>query len=366
MPEPFKNNFDETAISTMAEHLARGNADFNVDSFISFATSGLEDLELKQRSSRLTDALELYLPKDYKTAANILTASLDTPKQPGIHGWPIMPMADYIARHGLQDVEFSLDVLKAMTSRFTSEFAIRPFILTHPKLTLKTLSHWAKDKDEHVRRLVSEGTRPRLPWGIQLKPFVKDPTAVLPLLESLKNDPSEYVRRSVANHLNDISKDHPDLVVELAKGWMVKAPKDRRRLIKHGLRTLIKAGHPGALSALGYTSPKVTVSHFEILTDTVQLGEAAHFTLNIRSTTNKDQPLIIDYAVHHVRSGGKNTKKVFKWKNVTLKGHETLNITRRHAFKKISTRRYYSGCHKIEILVNGKSLGKAAFTLLLN
>lgn len=349
----------------MAEHLARVDADFDAHKFISFATNGLKDLELKERSSRLTDALELYLPKDYIIAAKILTTSLDTPNQPGIHGWPIMPMADYIARHGLNDVEFSLDALKAMTSRFTSEFAIRPFILTHPELTLKTLAHWAKDTNEHVRRLVSEGTRPRLPWAIQLKPFVNNPSPALPLLESLKDDPSEYVRRSVANHLNDIAKDHPDLVAKLAQAWMIEAFDDRKRLIKHGLRTLIKDGHPGALLALGYAPPKVTVTHFEILTDTVQLGEAVQFALDIQSSTNKDQPLIIDYAVHHVRSGGKSTKKVFKWKNITLKGQETLNITRRHAFKKISTRRYYAGCHKIEILVNGKSLGKAEFTLTL-
>jgi len=365
MPEPFKNNFDETAISTMAEHFGRIETDFDVDGFIAFATKGLDDLELKQRSSRLTDALELYLPKDFKTAANVLVASLDTPNQSGNHGWPIMPMADYIARHGLGDVEFSLNVLKAMTSRFTAEFAIRPFILTHLEFTLKTLTRWAKDKNEHVRRLVSEGTRPRLPWGLQLKPFVKDPTAVLPLLESLKDDPSEYVRRSVANHLNDIAKDHPNLVADLAKAWMIDASKDRKRLVKHGLRTLIKAGHPGALQALGYGPPKVAVNRFEILTDAVKLGEAVDFTLDIQSTTDNDQPLIIDYAVHHVRSGGKTTAKVFKWKNVILKGHETLNITRRHAFKEISTRRYYAGEHQIEVLVNGKSLGPSKFWLAL-
>jgi len=365
MSEPFKNAFNETVIQDMAKHFVRVQSDFDKDGFIAYATHDLESLELKERSSHITDALERFLPGDFQTAANLMVTSLKTNSQPGIKGWPIMPMTDYIARHGQDDVVFSLDVLKAMTPLFSSEFAIRPFLHNHCEMTLKIIAPWVTDTDEHVRRLVSEGTRPRLPWGMRLARFVEDPTPVIQLLKELKDDPSEYVRRSVANNLNDIAKDHADQVATLAHSWMQESTPERQRLIRHSLRTLIKSGHPGSLSALGYGPPKIALNNFVVQTPTVQVGNVVEFECELTSTIKKGQPLIIDYAVHHVRQGGKMTAKVFKWKMLTLKGNTTLTASRKHSFKKITTRRYYPGRHRIEILVNGKSLGYADFTLTL-
>ncbi|NKB56551.1 MAG: DNA alkylation repair protein [Alphaproteobacteria bacterium] len=375
MPEPFKKNFDETTIRSAAGHLACAAASFDSEGFVARATDGLDALELKARSNQIVDALEVFLPDDFPVAVEILIASLapaedladgnlvDGVSTRGIRGWMIMPLADYIARRGLDHLELSLDVLKIMTPRFSSEFAIRPFLHRFPRPTLAILAEWIADSDEHVRRLVSEGTRPRLPWGMRLSGFVVDPTPVIALLECLKDDPSEYVRRSVANNLNDISKDHPERAVEIARDWMDGASKERQRLVRHALRTLIKSGHPGALQLLGYGSAQVSLRRSEIQPAQIVLGEAITFELELESDMASDQALIIDYAVHHQRAGGKTTAKVFKWKTMILNGGGVFIGTKRHAIKPITTRRYYPGRHRVEILVNGQSLGIADFTL---
>ncbi|MEG3617722.1 hypothetical protein V5T82_04585 [Magnetovibrio sp. PR-2] len=375
MPEPFKNLFNVQLIEGLGGHLKRVHPPFDVKGFIAYCTNGLDALELKERSAHITDGLEQFLPQAFEAAVTVMIDSLDpqtdapldatdsTSTPDGVRGWAIMSMADYVARHGQENVSLSLNALKDMTSRFSSEFAIRPFLLSHPTETLKAMAKWQKDPNEHVRRLVSEGSRTRLPWGIQLKPFIADPAPVLKLLEGLKDDPSEYVRRSVANNLNDISKDNPDVAARTAQAWIKGADENRKRLIRHALRTLIKAGHPAALKALGYGKPKVRVETFSISTPRVQLGEAVDFEFTLASSTKNAQPLIIDYAIHHMRANGKTSPKVFKWKTVELKGGESLTISKRHNIKPVTTRKYYSGTHKVEVLVNGVSLGVAKFEL---
>jgi len=276
-----------------------------------------------------------------------------------------MAMAEYIARRGQGHVALSLDTLKDMTSRFSSEFAVRSFLTNHPEQTLEMFSTWTTDKNEHVRRLVSEGTRPRLPWGMRLHAFVADPSAVVTLLETLMDDPSEYVRRSVANNLNDIAKDHPDLVADIAQNWMVDASADRQRLIRHGLRTLIKAGHENALQALGFGPAQIEVKDFSLGTPQVVLGDALSFHIEIASTSKSHQPLVIDYAVHHMRANGQTAPKVFKWKTVHLNADASLHAAKRHVIKPITTRRYYPGLHRIEVLINGKGVASADFELLM-
>jgi len=377
MSEPFKNNFNAPVIRAMAKHLARAMPEFDEQGFIDFAIHGLEQRELKQRADRITDALERHLPQDFPTAAKILVESLEpasdqptstfesTPNDHGIRGWAVMPMAEYIARRGQGDVALSLDTLKAMTSRFSSEFAVRPFLANHPVQTLETFSTWTTDSDEHVRRLVSEGARPRLPWGMRLHAFVADPSAVVTLLEALKDDPSEYVRRSVANNLNDIAKDHPDLVAEIAQNWMIDASTERQRLVRHGLRTLIKSGHVNALQALGYGPAQIEVKDFSLSTPQVILGDALNFHIEIVSTSKSHQPLVIDYAVHHMRANGETTPKVFKWKIVRLNAEASLTAAKRHVIKPITTRRYYPGLHRVEAIINGKCVASADFELLV-
>ena len=377
MPEPFKNNFNVPVIRAMAKHLAHAMPAFDQKGFVAFATDGLGQLELKQRADRITDALERHLPQDFPAAAKILVDSLEPPRdQPtsafesgpndrGIRGWAVMAMAEYIARRGQGHVALSLDVLKDMTSRFSSEFAVRSFLANHPMQTLETFSTWTTDTNEHVRRLVSEGSRPRLPWGMRLHAFVTDPSAVVTLLETLKDDPSEYVRRSVANNLNDIAKDHPDLVADIAQNWMVDASADRQRLIRHALRTLIKAGHENALQALGFGPAQIEVKDFSLNTSQVVLGDALSFHIEIASTSTSHQPLVIDYAVHHMRANGQTAPKVFKWKTVQLNAAASLHAAKRHVIKPITTRRYYPGLHRIEVLINGKGVASADFELLM-
>ncbi len=377
MPEPFKNNFDEKAIRSMAAHFERVAPGFDRTGFITYATEGLECLELKARSNRIVDAMEEYLPDNFPAAADVLVASL-APRAEladgelvngdsvnGIRGWLIMPVADYVARRGQTHLALSLDVLKEMTSRFSSEFAIRPFLHSQTEATLEIISQWVADDDEHVRRLVSEGTRPRLPWGMRLSGFVSDPEPLLPLLDRLKDDPSEYVRRSVANNLNDVAKDHADWVVDIARDWLQEASNARQRLVRHALRTLIKAGHPGALQVLGYGPAELKIRRFDIQQAQVMLGGAVEFDLELESSSEREQPLIIDYALHHRRADGKTMAKVFKWKTLTLDGGAYFHGTKRHSMKPITTRRYYAGEHTVEILVNGQSLACRAFWLRL-
>ncbi|HEY9080692.1 hypothetical protein [Magnetovibrio sp.] len=377
MAEPFKNNFNVPVIRAMARHLGRVAPDFDAPSFIATASEGLERLELKQRADRITTALIHHLPEDFPSAADILIASLDPdcgqtnsdmqtgPVDRGIRGWPILPMAEFIALRGQNHVALALDTLKDMTSRFSSEFAVRPFLANHPEQTLETFARWTTDKNEHVRRLVSEGSRPRLPWGMRLHTFVDDPSPVIRLLEMLKDDPSEYVRRSVANNLNDIAKDHPDRVALLAQDWMIDASPDRQRLVRHGLRTLIKSGHAYALQALGFAPALITVESFSLSTPRIALGEALSFDIAIASTSSEPQPLVIDYAVHHMRANGRTTAKVFKWKTASINPGAVLHTTKRHPIKPITTRRYYPGRHRIEVLINGQCVAEADFELVV-
>jgi len=255
--------------------------------------------------------------------------------------------------------------LKEMTKRFSSEFDIRFFLLKEPERTLSILKIWAHDSNHHVRRLVSEGTRPRLPWAMRLPAFIDAPTPILPLLEMLKDDDEEYVRRSVANNLNDIAKDHPDKVAQIAGRWLDGASKNREKLVRHACRTLIKQGHQKTLKALGYEAPRIKLEKLKILTARVSFGDALMFELCLTSTSKKAQPLIIDYAIHHRKANGGTTAKIFKWKKATLAPLATFKATRKHAFRKITTRVYYPGVHKLEIRVNGISLGSKNFALIM-
>jgi 3-methyladenine DNA glycosylase AlkC len=373
--EPFKEYFSVPLVQGLAHQLARAWKGFDADGFTRAATKDFKSQELKQRATAIAQALAAYLPKDVPRALKILTATLRplgkdgeriADESKGVAGWAIWPMGEYIAVHGQNHVAESLAALRELTIRSTSEFAIRPFLAHHQKETLATLKVWLKDPNHHVRRLVSEGSRPRLPWGLRLKSFVIDPKPILPLLETLKDDPSEYVRRSVANSLNDIAKDHPDLVAEIARRWLKGASKDRARLVRHACRTLIKAGHTKTLAALGFDpKPNVKLAQFNVTTPRVKFGGHAAFAVELRSTGTTAQNIVIDYVVHHRKKAGGTSPKVFKWKTVTLKPKETLRLERRHALKPITTRVYYPGAHRIEILINGAVMDGAVFELLL-
>ncbi len=373
MPEPFKNLFNPEMIAQMGGHLARANPEFDAHAFVQLATSGLDALELKERSNLIRDALTKTLPADFAKACETMTRSLhptDTQEKgnemdsKGIAGWAIMPMADYVAEHGLNDLDTSFATLKELTKRLTSEFAIRPFFIHAPDETLKTVQTWANDPNLHVRRLASEGSRPRLPWGLRLHDFVDDPKPILTILETLKDDPEEYVRRSVANNLNDIAKDHPDLVAGIANTWLKGASRDRTRLVKHACRSLIKEGHKGTLEALGYGPVKIAVN-LDLKTKKIQMGASLEFAAQLTSQAETSQPLIIDYVLHHLKANGQTSPKVFKWKIAEIKPGQTLNLSKKHPIKPITTRVYYEGAQGLEIQINGESYGRVEFDLSL-
>jgi 3-methyladenine DNA glycosylase AlkC len=269
-----------------------------------------------------------------------------------------------VAKYGLDHYDLSMGALYQMTKRFTAEGAIRAFLLRSPEKTLAILSRWAEDENCHVRRLVSEGTRPRLPWAIQLKPFIADPRPVLKLLEKLRTDPELMVRRSVANNLNDIAKDNPDQVVETLRRWSRIDNDGTRWLIRHAARTLVKQGNREMLAILGY-SPEVhiCVSEIQLHKAAINLGEALTFSFNVRSTSHHAQKLVIDYVIYHVRANGKLSPKVFKLTRKTLEAGEAAAISKTHPFRSISTRTYYPGHHALEIQVNGTGYRKVGFEL---
>lgn len=375
MPEPFKNLFNVQIILGMAEHFQSQWSEFDSKGFSDAASKNIDTLELKERSDQIMDAMIKHLPSDFMRAGEIILASLSpslegdifdvTVDDDGIAGWAIMPMTHYVGLRGHDYFDLSMTLFKELTKRFSSEFGIRFFLLESPEKTLSMLKKWTNDNDRHVRRLVSEGTRPRLPWAMRLPVFIKDPFPVIELLELLKDDDEEYVRRSVANNLNDIAKDHPDVIAEIAKKWMKGASKEREKLIRHACRTLIKNGHKKVLQVFGYEPPKIRKAIIDVKTPEVVFGNALEFTLSMFSDSIHEQKLMIDYIIHHQKANGRTSPKVFKWRTKTLEANKVLASTKKHAIKQITTRVYYPGVHTVEVMVNGVSVGTADFNLLI-
>ncbi len=265
-----------------------------------------------------------------------------------------LPHVCYVSKYGLDHFEHAMQLQYELTKRFSAEFSIRGYIEKYPDATYARLQHWATDPNPHVRRLVSEGSRPRLPWAPRLRAYQKDPRPVIALLELLKDDPELYVRRSVANNLNDIAKDHPDLAVEVCRRWSKGASPECRWIIKHALRSLVKQGHPGALELLGVgAKPKIRISPAKFMPKTVRLGGLVTFEFTVTSTAAKPQTLQIDYRVHFVKANGKAAPKVFKLKRLELPARAAVTLGGRVSFAPMTTRRSYPGMHTFEAVING-------------
>ncbi|MEM7391868.1 MAG: DNA alkylation repair protein [Verrucomicrobiota bacterium] len=353
-----KDGLDRAAIDRIAHALAATIKRFPRKRFVEEALRGLDGLELKERVDHLIDILHRFLPQPFPEAARVLTemkAHWNRGREGDpVRGFAAWPLIDYVGVHGLDDPDIALELLKHLTPLFTAEWAIRPFLLQHEKRTFRHLKKWRSHPDHHVRRLVSEGTRPRLPWGIRLQPYCDDPKPILPFLEALKNDESDYVRRSVANNLNDISKDHPDLVIQTCRAWRKGASENVLWVIRHATRTLVKAGHPDVFGLLGYAdAPKVEVRTLSLSASKIKVGSFLGIEFDLASTTARGQKIVVDYAVHFVKANGRTSRKVFKLKNVSLGPKETLHVTKSHSFKLISTRTYYPGTHRVEVQING-------------
>jgi 3-methyladenine DNA glycosylase AlkC len=366
-PQPFKASVGPQLVEDLAQRLLAAYPAFPATQFIAEVTPQLEPLELKGRVAVIAAGLRRHLPPDYPTAMRLLLALLDAPptEAEGMFGdgWLLWPVAAFVEHYGLEHLDESLQAMHAITQRHTAEFAIRPFLLRYPEQTLAMLQRWAHDPSFHVRRLVSEGTRPRLPWAARLPAFLDDPTPVLALLEVLKDAPSAYVRKSVANNLNDMAKDHPALVLATLARWQQGASDERQWIIRHALRTLVKQGHPEALRLLGAEAPEVKLVALELTPATLRIGETLTIAVTLQSTAAAPQQLVVDYVLHLPGARGAARAKVFKLRSQVLKAGATLRLVKQHSFAPVTVRRIYPGPHRIAVQVNGVILGEAEVQL---
>lgn len=362
----FKDYFDAAMAQQLAADIQQVYPAFDANGFVTQVTAQLPPLALKARVAVFAAALREHLPPAYPAATAILLQILgdELTVEQGMFndGWFIMPLAYFVEVYGLDDFDVSMHAIQEITKRHSSEFAIRPFLEKYPDRVLAILHDWTAHPSPHVRRLVSEGTRPRLPWAGRLNQFIADPAPTLALLEKLKDDDSAYVRKSVANHLNDIAKDHPARVIAVCRRWLQDADANRQWIVRHALRTLIKAGEPDALAVLGYGPPQVTLQAFTV-TPTVTLGKSVTFSCTLRSESSAPQELLIDTVMHFLKANGKTSPKVFKLGLRTLAPGETVTIERSQPIRPVTTRRYYAGAQRVEIQVNGEILGGADFEL---
>jgi len=364
-----KDGLGVQAVKRIAKCVALVVPGFNAKAFQKDAERGLDELELKARVHHLIAVLHRHYDLPFKKLSQHLQNLPDVwdrgsaaDNKAGFAAWPLI---DYVAAHGLQHPKEALQTLEKLTPMFSAEFAIRPFIQQHPDLTYATLLQWCDHPSEHVRRLASEGARPRLPWGMRLPQFINNPEPLRALLEKLKSDPSLYVRRSVANNLNDISKDNADWMVDLCSSWLGNQHEHTHWIVKHALRSLVKAGDVRVFPLLGYAAtPNVTVNEMQLDKQQIAVGETIKFSCVITGG-KKAQNLVVDYVVYFVKANGKLAPKVFKLKNIALAAHEAITLAKSQSFKMITTRRYYAGEHQLAIHVNGKEVARQGFHLEL-
>ncbi len=365
--EPFKNKISEPVVFQVGD-LVRGVwPEFPTRRYRAQVRGQLEPLELKARGQWVGDALWSVLPGPPKRNFEILSAAvkglpmLGGPD--GLDSWAMFPLDQVLGAHGPKSFVPAMKFAKEVTQRFTAEFGIRSLLLAEPERCLRVLLEWTQSDSQHVRRLASEGTRPRLPWGQRLPFLIEDPRPTRPILEALRDDPEEYVRRSVANHWNDIAKDHPEYVVQALSTWHADGDKPRQKLVRHGLRTLIKAGHRDALQILGYAPARLSLAELRLRPKTLTLGQPLQAQVELHSSQSTPQDLIVDFRFHFVKANGQTSPKVFKGKGLTLPARGHVTFTQRFPLQPVTTRRYYPGPTRVEILVNGEVHSEAQFLL---
>ncbi len=368
MADELRDFFNEALVRDIARDLKRAHSSLKDKAFVAECLDGLAPLSLTGRAAHIAAVMVRHLPADFATAAEILERSLGSPHAStetfGMSPFKYMPHTMFVATHGLQHFDASMRLQYEITQRFTAEFSIRAFLNAHPEATYAQMVEWTADDNPHVRRLASEGIRPRLPWAPRLRHFQKDPAPVLALLERLKDDPELYVRRSVANNLNDIAKDHPDVVVDVCRRWLTGATPERRWIVKHALRSLVKSGHQGALDLLGAgAAPKIRLADTRITPTRVKKGGRVECSFTIVSTGRTTQDLLIDYVVHYVKADGRTSPKVFKLTRTELAPRQSLPLRMAIKLGDLTTRKHYPGVHAIELKVNGRRFELGTFTL---
>lgn len=360
-PPALKEMFNAARFRRIAKDTAAVYPKFDGSRFLALTVPGLEPCNLLQRLRRVTEGLRATLPSDYPKALGILRRLAPRTER----GFVSLFLPDFVGLYGLDHFEDSMEALKFFTPFGSSEFGIRPFLRQDLRRTLKVMEGWARAEDDHVRRLASEGCRPRLPWSFRLEALVTDPSPTGRILDALRADPSLYVRKSVANHLNDITKNHPDWVLDRVEGWDRENPHTAW-ITKHALRTLIKAGHRRALTVIGAgQEARVRVGDFSVTPARVRLGGEVVFSLRLISEARRAQKLLVDYAIRYVKKSGTASEKVFKWKEFTASPGEEVTLVKRQRFQDFSTRKHHAGIHGVTVMINGRVWAEGKFFLMV-
>ncbi|MGB3502053.1 MAG: DNA alkylation repair protein [Mesorhizobium sp.] len=345
------------------EHFARETSAvfpaFADAAFLDHASRNLDDLGIMQRMRQVAQAYDATLPASYEQALDILGALA-----PRIgHGFASISLCEFVTIRGTDHFDRSMAALAHFTRFGSAEFAIRPFIQRDAGRALAIMRGWAEDENEHVRRLASEGTRPRLPWSFQLRELAADPSKAMPILERLKADPAIYVRKSVANHLNDISKEHPDWLVAQLGGWDQSAA-ETKWIVGQAVRTLVKKGDTRALALVGASGEaEAQVTRFSVSPESLRLGDRLSISATVISTGNERQRIVADYAIHYVKASGRPSRKVFKLKAFDLAPGEAVDLSISQTIKDFSTRKHHPGHHEVELMLNGAIVARGGFDL---
>jgi 3-methyladenine DNA glycosylase AlkC len=369
--EPLKDSFGPDVPRRLGQMLAAVHDGFPADAFVADALEGYDELELTPRARRIAAALSRHLPADFDRSAAIVEASLGPPIDGdeltglGMAPFLYLPYVFWVAAEGIGHWERAMALQHELTQRMSCEFSIRAFIDAEPARTLARLREWTLDPSPHVRRLVSEGTRPRLPWAPRLRRFVDDPSPVLMLLELLKDDPTTLVRRSVANNLNDIGKDHPDVLFEVCRRWLVDAPAERRALVSHALRSAVKRGDPGALELLGFgEAAELEITAFTIDPMVLPIGGRVRISCTLMNRADVAASWNVDLRVRFVKANGSAAPKTFKVKTVELAPGAAVTLAKSVSVAQHNTRSHHPGEHRVELVVNGATHPLGSFTLL--
>lgn len=365
MADTLKRFFDRQRVALLSAEFANAWPAFPSAQFEREASAGLARLELLDRGRHVSQALSRALPDSYPEAIEIVLRSLGPPltsaEGNGLAPFHYLPHAIFVAERGLDHHALSMRAQHEITRRFTCEYSMRPFLEREPERTLAELTRWTRDPDEHVRRCVSESTRPRLPWAPRLKRFQHDPTLTLALLEALKDDPSEYVRRSVANHLNDVSKDHPALALDTCERWLANAPPERAKLAAHALRSLVRAGDARAIRLLGGSGGARVRAEGTIEPKRARIGKSVRATVRVLNEGREPAKVVLALRVHFVKARGGTSPKSFKLPTAEIGPGESVMLTKTVSLAQQTTRTHYPGEHRVEVVVNGEARPLGAF-----
>jgi len=364
--EPLKNVYNDQFFKIFTDAIVQSKSDFATTAFMkTIYDDSWKNLELKERMRHISTTLRRYFPDSFKESCVLILQVIENLKTNGLKdgGFEYMFLPDFIEIYGIDDFETSISTMEEITKFVSCEFAVRPFLKEFPDKMTTQMHRWADHNHAMVRRLATEGFRPRLPWGMGIPRLKKDPAPILLILEKLKNDDSESVRRSVANNLNDISKDHSDLAIQLSKKWIGKTP-ETDWVVKHACRTLLKAGNQEVMQLFGFGSiEEIEITGFEVITPNVEFGEQLIFQFNLNVKSTNSIKIRLEYGIYYLKANGSLSRKVFKISEKEYAANSMTTIEKKQSFKIISTRKFYVGSHEVSLIINGIEVEKLPFEL---